>query len=141
RGARHPGAGRRPGGAGLRERVAPAADDSAPWRWSLSTAETMERVFQSGPSDDEIVAALQEPQPILRERAIALAARHLAPEVLGRFVGDDENAALRNAALAALERQGPYAVPHLVSLSRGEDLEVAIFAVPLLSRIRDPGWP
>src|SRR5262249_22674389 len=99
----------------------------------------MERVFQSGPSDDEIVAALQEPQPVLRERAIALAARHLAPEVLGRFVGDDENAALRNAALAALERQGPYAVPHLVALSRGENLEVAMFAVQILSRIKDPG--
>jgi HEAT repeat protein len=96
-------------------------------------------VFQFGPSDVEIIAALQEPQPILRERAIALAARHLAPEVLGRFVGDDENAALRNAALAALERQGPYAVPHLVSLSRGVNLEVAMFAVQILSRIRDPG--
>ena len=31
----------------------------------------MERVFQSGPTDAEIVKALQEPQPILRERAIA----------------------------------------------------------------------
>jgi HEAT repeat protein len=105
----------------------------------LSTAETMERVFQSGPTDAEIVKALQEPQPILRERAIALAARHLAPETLGRFVGDDENAALRNAALAALERQGPYAVPHLVALSRGENIEVAMFAVQILSRIKDPG--
>jgi len=37
----------------------------------------MEKAFQLGASDDEIVAALQESQPILRERAIALAARHL----------------------------------------------------------------
>jgi len=99
----------------------------------------MEKVFESGASDEEIVAALQETQPILRERAIALAARHLAPETLGRFVGDDENAVLRNAALSALERQGPYAVPHLVSLSRGENAEVAMFAVQILSRIKDPG--
>ncbi|HTO98758.1 MAG TPA: hypothetical protein VMK66_17030, partial [Myxococcales bacterium] len=84
----------------------------------LATRE-IDEVFQSGASDGEIVAALQESEPALRERAIALAARHLPPETLGRFVGDDENAALRNAALSALERQGPYAVPHLVSLSRG----------------------
>ena len=99
----------------------------------------MEKAFQLGASDDEIVAALQESQPILRERAIALAARHLTPETLGRFVGDDENAVLRNAALSALERQGPYAVPHLVALARGENAEVAMFAVQILSRIKDPG--
>jgi len=99
----------------------------------------MEKAFQLGASDDEIVAALQESQPTLRERAIALAARHLAPETLGRFVGDDENAVLRNAALSALERQGPYAVPHLVALARGENAEVAMFAVQILSRIKDPG--
>jgi len=98
----------------------------------------MEKAFQAGASDEEIAAALQETQPLLRERAIALAARHLAPETLGRFVGDDENAVLRNAALAALERQGPYAVPHLVALSRGENAEVAMFAVQILSRIKDP---
>src|SRR5204863_148394 len=103
----------------------------------LGTAE-MEKAFQLGASDDEIVAALQESQPILRERAIALAARHLAPETLGRFVGNDENAVLRNAALSALERQGPYAVPHLVSPSRGHNAEVAMFAVQILARIKDP---
>jgi len=104
----------------------------------LSTAE-IEKVFQSGASDAEIIGALQEPEPVLREKAIALAARHLPPEMLGRFVGNDENAVLRNAALAALERQGPYAVPHLVALSRGENAEVAMFAVQILSRIKDPG--
>lgn len=98
----------------------------------------IEQAFRNGASDAEIIAALQESQPALRERAIALAARHLAPETLGRFVGNDENAVLRNAALSALERQGPYAVPHLVSLSRGENMEVAMFAVQILSRIKDP---
>ncbi len=98
----------------------------------------IEQAFRNGASDTEIIAALQESQPALRERAIALAARHLAPETLGRFVGNDENAVLRNAALSALERQGPYAVPHLVSLSRGDNMEVAMFAVQILSRIKDP---
>jgi HEAT repeat protein len=87
---------------------------------------------------NEIVAALEEPEPLARERAIALAAQHVAPEELGRLVGDDENAVLRNSALAALERQGPYAVPHLMALSRGENVEVAMFAVQVLSRIKDP---
>ena len=98
----------------------------------------IEKAFKSGSTDAEISAALQEAQPVLRERAIALAARHLPPETLGRFVGNDENAVLRNAALSALERQGPYAVPHLVALSRGENPEVAMFAVQILSRIKDP---
>jgi HEAT repeat protein len=89
-------------------------------------------------SDAAIVAGLQDAQPAARERAIALAARHLAPETLGRFVGNDENAVLRNAALSALEKQGPYAVPHLMSLSRGSNAEVAMFAVQILSRIKDP---
>ena len=66
-------------------------------RPALGTPE-IEKVFQAGASDAQIVAALQESEPALRERAIALAARHLAPETLGRFVGDDENAVLRNAA-------------------------------------------
>ena len=87
---------------------------------------------------NEILAGLEDPQPAVREKAIALAARHVSPETLGKLVGNDENAVLRNSALAALERQGPYASPHLVSLARGKDLEVAMFAVQILSRIKDP---
>ena len=87
---------------------------------------------------NEILAGLEDPQPAVRERAIALAARHVSPEVLGRFVGNDENAVLRNSALSALERQGPYAVPHLTALTLGANLEVAMFAVQILSRIKDP---
>ena len=86
----------------------------------------------------DILAALEDPQPAVREKAIALAARHVSPEVLGKLVGNDENAVLRNSALAALERQGPYATPHLVSLARGPHLEVAMFAVQILARVKDP---
>ncbi|BDG09114.1 HEAT repeat domain-containing protein [Anaeromyxobacter paludicola] len=103
------------------------------------TTPELERAFSAGDDAPEVLAALQDPRPEAREQAIALAARHLSPELLGRLVGDDENAVLRNAALAALERQGPYAVPHLMALSRGANLEVAMFAVQILSRIRDPG--
>ena len=49
----------------------------------------------------------------MRERAIRLAARYVEPAVLGAMVADGENAVRRNAGLGALERQGPYAVPHL----------------------------
>ncbi len=87
---------------------------------------------------NEILTGLEDPQLAVREKAIALAARHVSPEALGRLVGNDENAVLRNSALAALERQGPYATPHLVSLARGKNLEVAMFAVQILSRIKDP---
>jgi HEAT repeat protein len=86
----------------------------------------------------EILAGLEDARPELREQAIAQAAQGISPEVLGRLVGDHENAVLRNWALAALERQGPYATPHLVTLARGSDLEVAMFAVQILSRIKDP---
>jgi HEAT repeat protein len=97
-----------------------------------------EKVFSEGGDAPAIFAALQDPRPEARERAIALAARHLTPEALGKLVGDDENAVLRNSALSALERQGPYAVPHLMALSRDGNLEVAMFAVQILSRIKDP---
>lgn len=97
-----------------------------------------EQVFARGGDTAAILAALQDPRPDERERAIALAARHLSPEALGCMVGDDENAVLRNSALTALERQGPYAVPHLMALSRDANLEVAMFAVQILSRIKDP---
>jgi HEAT repeat protein len=88
--------------------------------------------------ESAIVAALQEDSSVVREHAIALAARHLPPERLGAFVADHDDAVLRNAALSALERQGPYAVPFLVGLAASPDTEVAMFAVQVLARIADP---
>jgi len=41
----------------------------------------------------------------------------------------------RNAGLSALERQGPYAVPHLVGMLSGQDPELLLFALQSLSRI------
>jgi HEAT repeat protein len=82
-----------------------------------------------------ILAALEDPATSVRERAIKLAARYLEPSVLGALVGDGENAVRRNAGLSALERQGPYAVPHLVGLLAGQDPELLLFALQSLSRI------
>jgi HEAT repeat protein len=87
--------------------------------------------------DQAIVVGLKDASPLVRQNAIALAARHLAPEVLAEFLADDEDAILRNAAQAALERQGPHAIPHLLSLTRGADPELAFFAVQILSTIND----
>jgi HEAT repeat protein len=86
---------------------------------------------------EAILAALVDPQPLVRERAVALAARYLGPETLGALVADGDDAVRRNAGLAALERQGPVAVPYLIDLARGPDLELAMFAVQVLARLRD----
>lgn len=84
-----------------------------------------------------IFAALEDPVTLVRERAIALAARYLEPDVLGTLVADDANDVFRNAALDALTRQGPYAVPHLKRMIHDENPEVGMFAVHILSRIQD----
>jgi HEAT repeat protein len=85
--------------------------------------------------DGVILAALEDPATSVRERAIRLAARYLEPSVLGALVADGENAVRRNAGLSALERQGPYAVPHLVGMLAGQDPELLLFALQSLSRI------
>ena len=82
-----------------------------------------------------ILAALEDASPVVRERAIRLAARYLEPAVLGALVADGENAVRRNAGLSALERQGPYAVPHLVHMLGSADPELLLFALQSLSRI------
>lgn len=82
-----------------------------------------------------ILAALEDTAPSVRDRAIRLAARYVEPSVLGELVADGENAVRRNAGLSALERQGPYAVPHLVAMLGRDDAELVLFALQSLSRI------
>ena len=86
-------------------------------------------------AEGAILAALEDPAPIVRERGIRLAARYLEPAVLAGLVADGQNAVRRNAGLSALERQGPYAVLHLMTMLRGEDPELLLFALQSLSRI------
>jgi HEAT repeat protein len=82
-----------------------------------------------------ILGALEDEAPAVRDKAIRLAARHIEPAALSELVADGDNAVRRNAGLAALERQGPYAVPHLVGLLGHRDPELVMFALQSLSRI------
>jgi HEAT repeat protein len=92
----------------------------------------------TGPDREALVlAAFEDVVPSVREQAIRLATRYLEPEVLGNLVADGVNAARRNGALAALERQGPYAVPYLVKLLRSSDGELVMFALQILARVGD----
>jgi HEAT repeat protein len=85
-----------------------------------------------------ILRALEDDSPAVRERAIRLAARYVEPAVLGAMVADGADAIRRNAALAALECQGPYAVPHLQAMLALADEDVVMFALQILARIGDP---
>ncbi|MGN6393286.1 MAG: HEAT repeat domain-containing protein [Gemmatimonadales bacterium] len=82
-----------------------------------------------------ILLALEDEAPQVRERAIRLAARYVEPAVLGAMVADGENAVRRNAGLTALERQGPYAVPHLTVMLGDPDPELVMFALQSLARV------
>ena len=75
---------------------------------------------------------------MVRERAIRLAARYVEPAGLGELVADQANAIRRNAAITALERQGPYAVPHLRTMLARPEVDVVMFGLQMLSRIGDP---
>jgi HEAT repeat protein len=104
----------------------------------LSSAERiaeLEAAAREPGAEARILAALEDPAQTVRERAIRLAARYLEPATLGALVADGDNAVRRNAGLSALERQGPYAVPHLVTMLGGEDPDLLLFALQSLSRI------
>jgi HEAT repeat protein len=88
--------------------------------------------------EEIILAALEDEAPAVREHAIRLATRYIEPQVLGELVADEVNATRRNAAITALERQGPYAVPHLRTMLARADVDVVMFALQMLSRIGDP---
>jgi HEAT repeat protein len=88
--------------------------------------------------DQAILAALEDEAPVVRDRAIRLATRYIEPQVLGELVADETNAIRRNAAITALERQGPYAVPHLRTMLARPEVDVVMFALQMLSRIGDP---
>ena len=85
-----------------------------------------------------ILRALEDESPAVRERAIRLAARYVEPGVLGAMVADGADAVRRNAALAALEYQGPYALPYLQAMLSLADEDVVMFALQILARIGDP---
>jgi HEAT repeat protein len=92
----------------------------------------------TGPEREALIlAALEDETASVREHAIRLATRYVEPQTLGTLVADGVNAARRNGALAALERQGPYAVPYLVELLRSPDADLVMFALQILARVGD----
>jgi HEAT repeat protein len=92
-----------------------------------------------GPQRDAaILAGLEDESAVVRDRAIRLATRYIEPHILGELVADEVNAIRRNAAITALERQGPYAVPHLRTMLVRPEVDVVMFALQMLSRIGDP---
>ncbi|MGE5230531.1 MAG: HEAT repeat domain-containing protein [Deltaproteobacteria bacterium] len=109
----------------------PASSSSAADRLARLSAAT-------GPEREALIlAALEDEAASVREQAIRLATRYVEPQVLGGLVADGANAARRNGALAALERQGPYAVPYLAELLQSPDAELVMFALQVLARVGD----
>ena len=82
-----------------------------------------------------ILHALGDPSPQVREVAIAWAARVLEPDVLIPLVANGSDAMLRNAAFAALERQGPYAMEAVEQAVTAADADLAMFACQVLGSI------
>jgi HEAT repeat protein len=96
--------------------------------------------LDEGPERDALVlATLADPDPAIREVAVAWAARSFEPGRLLRFVGDQADATLRNAALSALERQGPMAIPAVALDAASSEPDQAMFACQVLGRVGGPG--
>jgi HEAT repeat protein len=90
----------------------------------------------------EIFSALEDESPAVREVAIAWAARCIEPARLAPLVASPDNAILRNAALAALTRQGPYAIQHVGGMLEDPDPDVVMFACQVLGEIKAvESWP
>lgn len=85
--------------------------------------------------DGLILDALGDASPAVREVAAAWAARLLTPATLLPLMADPVDSVRRNAALAALERQGPYALTAVAQLASGADPDVAMFACQVLGGI------
>jgi HEAT repeat protein len=85
--------------------------------------------------DDLIFEALSDRSPSVRAVGVAWAARCLEPARLLPLVAEEADAAVRNAALAALERQGPYAVSAVKRLTADADSDQAMFACQVLGGI------
>lgn len=85
-----------------------------------------ERCIREGLGDDSAA---------VREVAVAWAARVVEPETLIPLVAEGADALLRNAALAALERQGPYAMHAVERAVASTDADLAMFACQVLGSI------
>jgi HEAT repeat protein len=88
--------------------------------------------------DALVLEGFRDADPAVREVAIAWGARVLEPGTLVTHLAEEADATLRNAALAALERQGPYAHDAVARLAASPDPDTAMFACQVLGRIGGP---
>lgn len=94
----------------------------------------------ASPADREarerlLLEGLADPSPQVRQTAVGIAARELEPERLIPLVAVAADSGLRNSALAALERQGPYARAAVEQAVYAEDKDLAMFACQVLGSI------
>lgn len=85
-----------------------------------------------------IIEGLGDRSPAVRDLAIAWAARYVEPVKLIPLVGESADSVLRNAALIALERQGPYAVNSIEQITADPDPDLAMFACQVIGGIGGP---
>jgi hypothetical protein len=110
-------------------------------RDSISLAEQLGRLSAPGDRaerDRLILAGLEAAGALEREVAIAWAARTFEPTRLTALMADEANAAIRNAAIEALRRQGPYALEHLHARLQESDPDLVMFSVQTLALIASP---
>ncbi|MFI5210425.1 MAG: HEAT repeat domain-containing protein, partial [Gemmatimonadales bacterium] len=93
------------------------------------------RPGDQGKRDALILVSLGDGSPATREIAVAWAARCLAPTALVPLIADEADSVRRNAALAALERQGPFALPAVAELTGAADPDLAMFACLVLGSL------
>ncbi|HEY7683031.1 MAG TPA: HEAT repeat domain-containing protein [Gemmatimonadales bacterium] len=93
---------------------------------------------ESGERDRLILEGFRDPDPALREVAMAWGARVMEPTALVPHLAEAADATLRNSALGALERQGPYATECLIRLVTDPDADTAMFACQALGQIGGP---
>ena len=86
-----------------------------------------------------ILESLADRAAPVRDVAVAWAARCLEPARLVPLVAEAADDVLRNAALAALERQGPYAVDCVEGLVTDPDPDLAMFSCQVLGGIGGAG--
>lgn len=91
--------------------------------------------------EEALRSAFEAPPSPERDRAMRRIARHADPRQLVGLVADHASAGARNGALAALERQGPVALPVLeeVLASADADDDLVMFALQVLARIGAAG--
>jgi HEAT repeat protein len=99
----------------------------------LTRIQGLEVAAGLGPDGRErLFEALSDPDRLVRETAVRLAARTLSTARLLSGLSSQENAALRTACISALKLQGPRAVPAIRQKLESRDLDAVMFCLQVL---------